>query len=250
VAVGRPAVGNRILRHRQRLWVTPISEASRCPRLGLMLFVSGVLVPCHLSLRCSARAWRASRGSQAVLRRRAKARRAEGGTPYPNLARSLATAAAACICSVTSAWGLAVRHRLAALHSHPQRRSLRWRWTQGHPGGLPDRTRANGVTGAPRARLARFQEGRPCSRIAPRSTAPGRAFASVAEAEIKVTLDVVVTGGSVRPIPRGDWGWLWCWRFATYTDGSAAHLEILQAILIRRGEPFELRNGGRAEVLC
>jgi hypothetical protein len=65
----------------------------------------------------------------------------------------------------------------------------------------------------------------------------------------KVTLEVVVTGGSSKPILWGDWG------LAVMLEISYKHprdeklVEIRQAIRIRRDEPFTLRTGKRAELV-
>ena len=66
----------------------------------------------------------------------------------------------------------------------------------------------------------------------------------------KVTLEVVVTGGSSEPIPGGDWG------LAVMLDNAYTHLrdgkliEIRQAIRIRRDELFILHAGERTELVC
>src|SRR5262245_41853232 len=66
----------------------------------------------------------------------------------------------------------------------------------------------------------------------------------------KVTLEVIVTGGSSEPIHWGD-GALAVMLEILYKhprDGKV--IQIRQAIRIRRDEPFTLRQGERAELVC
>ena len=65
----------------------------------------------------------------------------------------------------------------------------------------------------------------------------------------KVTLEVVVTGGSSEPIPWGDW-------VAVMLDLAYTHpqdgkvVEIRQAIRIRRDETFTLHVAEGTELVC
>ena len=66
----------------------------------------------------------------------------------------------------------------------------------------------------------------------------------------KVTLEVIVTGGSPQPIHWGDGG------MAAMLDIAYTHprhenaIQIRQAVRIRRDEPFTLQQGQRAELVC
>ena len=66
----------------------------------------------------------------------------------------------------------------------------------------------------------------------------------------KVTLEVIVTGGSPEPIRWGDG------RPAIMLDIAYMHprngnaIQMRQAVRIRRDEPFTLHAGKRAEVVC
>jgi hypothetical protein len=66
----------------------------------------------------------------------------------------------------------------------------------------------------------------------------------------KITLEVVVTGGSARPIQWGDWELAVMLELQYRHPRTGASVEIRQAVRIRRDEPFELRTGAPAEVLC
>jgi len=64
----------------------------------------------------------------------------------------------------------------------------------------------------------------------------------------KVTLEIVVTGGSSEPIPWGDWG-LAVIRDIAYKHPRDGKLVLIQqAVRIRRDEPFTLHAGKRAEL--
>ena len=65
----------------------------------------------------------------------------------------------------------------------------------------------------------------------------------------KITLEVVVTGGSSEPIPWGDWGLAVMLKLA-YTHPRDGKLnQIRQTVRIRRDEPFSLRASERAELV-
>jgi hypothetical protein len=66
----------------------------------------------------------------------------------------------------------------------------------------------------------------------------------------KVTLAAVVTGGSARPIPWGDWGMAVMLELRYGRPRTGDLVEIRQALRIRRDEPFDLRIGARAEIIC
>jgi hypothetical protein len=69
--------------------------------------------------------------------------------------------------------------------------------------------------------------------------------------KLKLTLETVVTGGSAKPIPwaTGAEAVMLELRYSHYPrDGSL--VEIRQAVRIPRHEPFEVRIGSRAELVC
>jgi ATP-dependent DNA ligase len=65
-----------------------------------------------------------------------------------------------------------------------------------------------------------------------------------------VTLEVVVTGGSLEPIQWGDWGLAVMLEIAYKHPRDGKVIQIRQAIRIRRDEPFTLSAGERAELVC
>jgi ATP dependent DNA ligase domain len=79
---------------------------------------------------------------------------------------------------------------------------------------------------------------------------PGMRSPAWLKVKPKVTLDVVVTGGSSEPIQWGDW------RLAVMLDIAYTHprdgklVEIRQTIRIRRDDAFRLHAGERAELVC
>ena len=79
---------------------------------------------------------------------------------------------------------------------------------------------------------------------------PGMRSPAWLKVKSKVTIEIVVTGGSSEPILWGDWG------LAVMLDIGYTHprdgktIQIRQAIRIRRDEPFTLRTGKRAELVC
>jgi hypothetical protein len=66
----------------------------------------------------------------------------------------------------------------------------------------------------------------------------------------KVTLEVVVTGGSSEPIPWGDWGLAVMLEIAYQHPRNGKLVEIRQAIRIRRDEPLTFHQRERAELIC
>ena len=61
----------------------------------------------------------------------------------------------------------------------------------------------------------------------------------------KVTLEVIVTGGSSEPIPWGDGGWLSCWTSPYKHPRDGKVIQIRQAVRIRRDEPFTYTKGNK-----
>ena len=66
----------------------------------------------------------------------------------------------------------------------------------------------------------------------------------------KLTLDVKVTGGSGERIAWGDWGEAVMLEFAYRHPRTRKRTQIHQAVRIARQQPFELKVGGRASVVC
>ena len=66
----------------------------------------------------------------------------------------------------------------------------------------------------------------------------------------KVTLEVIVTGGSSEPIQSSDWGLAVMLDIAHKHPRDGKPIQIRQAIRIRRDEPFALSAGEQAELLC
>src|SRR5262244_613057 len=66
----------------------------------------------------------------------------------------------------------------------------------------------------------------------------------------KVTLEVIVTGGSSEPITWGDWGLAVMLELACTHPRNGKHIQIRQAVRIRRDEPYILSPGQRAELVC
>ena len=66
----------------------------------------------------------------------------------------------------------------------------------------------------------------------------------------KVTLEIVVTGGSSEPIQWGDWGLAVMLEIAYPHPRDGKVIEIRQAVRIRRDEPFSLCASERAELVC
>ena len=66
----------------------------------------------------------------------------------------------------------------------------------------------------------------------------------------KVTLEVIVTGGSSEPILWGDWGLVVVLEIAYKHPRDGKVIEIRQVVRIRRDEPFALQAGQRADLVC
>jgi len=66
----------------------------------------------------------------------------------------------------------------------------------------------------------------------------------------KVALEVIVTGGSSEPIQCGGGGLAVMLDIAYTHPRDAKAIQIRQAVRIRRDEPFTLRAGGMAELVC
>jgi hypothetical protein len=66
----------------------------------------------------------------------------------------------------------------------------------------------------------------------------------------KVTLEVIVTGGSSEPIQWGDWGLAVMIDIAYTNPRDGKLVEIRQAVRIRRDEPFTVHARQRAELVC
>jgi ATP-dependent DNA ligase len=66
----------------------------------------------------------------------------------------------------------------------------------------------------------------------------------------KLTLDVVIAGGSSRRIPWGDWGEAVMLELRYAHPRGGAEVQIRQAVRIPHDQSFELCVGQRAEVVC
>ena len=66
----------------------------------------------------------------------------------------------------------------------------------------------------------------------------------------KLTLDVVVTGGSDERMAWGDWGEAVMLEFRYTHPRTGAEVEIRQAVRARRDLPFDLRIGERMALVC
>ena len=65
----------------------------------------------------------------------------------------------------------------------------------------------------------------------------------------KVTLEIIVTGGSSEPILWGDWGLAVMLEIAYKHPRDGKRIQMRQAVRIRRDEPFTLHAGARAELV-
>jgi hypothetical protein len=72
----------------------------------------------------------------------------------------------------------------------------------------------------------------------------------VAQGEAKVTLEIVVMGGSSEPIQWGDWGLAVMLDIAYKHPRDGKLVEIRQAVRIPRDEAFTLQPRDRAELVC
>jgi hypothetical protein len=66
----------------------------------------------------------------------------------------------------------------------------------------------------------------------------------------KLTLEVVVTGGSVERVRWGDWGEAAMLAFRYTHPRTGADVDIRQAVRVPRDLPFGLRIGGRLALVC
>lgn len=66
----------------------------------------------------------------------------------------------------------------------------------------------------------------------------------------KLTLEVTVTGGSAERIAWGDWGEAVNLEVRYRHPRDARQIEIRQAVRVPRGQPFALRVGDRAGLVC
>jgi ATP-dependent DNA ligase len=66
----------------------------------------------------------------------------------------------------------------------------------------------------------------------------------------KLTLKVVVTGGSAERVRWGDWGEAVMLEFRYTHPRTGAEVEIRQAVRVPRDLPFDLRIGARHALIC
>jgi hypothetical protein len=66
----------------------------------------------------------------------------------------------------------------------------------------------------------------------------------------KLTLDVVVTGGSAERIRWGDWGEAVMLEFRYTHPRTGADVEIRQAVRVPRDRPFDLTSGAQVQLVC
>lgn len=79
---------------------------------------------------------------------------------------------------------------------------------------------------------------------------PGERSPARLKLKPKLTLEVLVTGGSAKRIAWGDWGEAVMLALAYEHPRSKQTVQIRQALRIARDQPFELRTGGHAELVC
>jgi len=79
---------------------------------------------------------------------------------------------------------------------------------------------------------------------------PGERSSAWLKLKPKLTLDVTVTGGSAEPIKWGDWGEAVMLELEYAHPRTGERLKIRQAVRIARLQPFELKVGARASVVC
>ena len=75
---------------------------------------------------------------------------------------------------------------------------------------------------------------------------PGMRSPSWLKLKPKLTLDVIVTGGSDEHIAWGDWGEAVMLELAYRHPRTGSEVAIRQAVRVPKAEPFELRLGARA----
>jgi hypothetical protein len=66
----------------------------------------------------------------------------------------------------------------------------------------------------------------------------------------KLTLDVVVTGGSAERVRWGGWGEAVVLAFRYTHPRTGADIEIRQAVRVPRDRPFDVRLGARLALVC
>ena len=79
---------------------------------------------------------------------------------------------------------------------------------------------------------------------------PGERSPAWLKLKPKLTLDVRVTGGSADRIAWGDWGESVTLELAYNHPRTGMLTQIRQAVRIVRHEPFDLRTGKRAQLVC
>ena len=79
---------------------------------------------------------------------------------------------------------------------------------------------------------------------------PGERSSAWFKLKPKLTLQVVVTGGSSQKIAWGDWGEAVMLELTYKHPRTGKPTHIRQAVRVARHEPFELTEGGRASVVC
>jgi hypothetical protein len=68
--------------------------------------------------------------------------------------------------------------------------------------------------------------------------------------KLKPKLDVLVTGGSAQRTQCGDWGEAVMLELRYTHPRSGGTIQIRQAVRVPRDQPFDLRIGACAEVVC
>jgi bifunctional non-homologous end joining protein LigD len=79
---------------------------------------------------------------------------------------------------------------------------------------------------------------------------PGLRSPAWLKMKAKLTLPVMIMGGSAERIAWGDWGDAVRLELAYTHPRTGARVEIAQTVRVPRGEPFELRIGATADLLC
>ena len=79
---------------------------------------------------------------------------------------------------------------------------------------------------------------------------PGLRSAAWLKLKPKLTLEVVVTGGSAERVRWGDWGEAVMLELHYTHPRSGAMVEIQQAVRVPRDQSFELKIGAGGELMC
>ena len=79
---------------------------------------------------------------------------------------------------------------------------------------------------------------------------PGQRSPAWRKLKAKLTLEVRVTSGTGELVAWGDWGLATNLALTYRHQRTGTEVAIEQAVRVPRGEPFEVRPGARAEVLC